>query len=74
MTKKYSFFYHFNKPATQRSGVVTMSVHVNKTCHLVQGIVCEVPASSKISARQPRFVMRGKCSTFEVIDGIMYIK
>jgi hypothetical protein len=67
------FFYHYNKPATQRLGVATISVHYDKKCHLVQGIEVSVPTVSKINKRSPQFVMTGYCSSFKIKKGVAVI-
>jgi hypothetical protein len=71
--KPKSFYFHFNKPSTQRAGSVKISVHYNDTCHIVDNVVCKVPTLGKINTRQPRFVMRGKCTKFAIKQGIAYI-
>lgn len=71
--KPKSFFFHFNKPATQRTGKPQVSVHYDKVCHIVDNVVCSVPTEGKINKRQPRFVMRGKCNKFIIKKGIGYI-
>lgn len=68
-----SFFFHYNKPASQRTGSPKISVHYNKTCHIVDNIICSVPTEGKINKRQPIFVMKGKCNNFEIKKGIVYI-
>lgn len=67
------FFYHYNKPATQRRGIPTISVHYDKKCHLVDGVEVNVPTTSKINSRSPRFVMTGYCESFKVRKGIAVI-
>jgi len=70
---KKAFFFHFNKPASQSAGRCKISVHYNKTCHIVDNVVCGVPTYGHISKRQPRFVMKGYCSNFEIKKGIAII-
>ena len=68
-----SFFFHYNKPASQRTGSPKISVHHDHVCHIVENIVCDVPTVGKINKRQPIFVMKGKCTNFKIIKGIAYI-
>lgn len=68
-----SFYLHYNKPASQRTGSPKISVHHDKTCYIVDNVVCDVPTTGKINKRQPIFVMRGKCKTFKIKKGIAYI-
>lgn len=68
-----SFFFHYNKPASQRIGSPKISVHYDHVCHIVDNIVCDVPTLGKINKRQPIFVMKGKCKSFKVKKGIAYI-
>jgi hypothetical protein len=68
-----SFFFHFNKPQTQRTGKVQISVHHNDTCHIVDNVECSVPIRGRIRKSQPRFVMTGKCKNFVIKNGIAVI-
>lgn len=65
-----SFFFHYNKPESQRRGKVTVSVHYKGACHLVDSVVCNVPTQGKSRSRQPRFVMTGKASDLQIKDGV----
>lgn len=67
------FFFHYNKQASQRAGFCQISVHIKKTCHIVDNLVCSVPIYGYTSKRQPRFVMKGKCKNFEIKNGIAII-
>lgn len=69
-----SFFFHYNKPASQKAKKPQISIHYNKTCFIVDNLICDVPTYGKIRNSQPRFIVCGKCSSFEIIDGIGYIK
>jgi hypothetical protein len=68
------FFYHYNKPASQRSGKVQVSVHVGDKCHIVDNVVCEVATKGRIRKTQPRFVMAGTCVSWEIVDGVMFLR
>jgi len=57
----YRFFYHFNKPMTQKTGEVIWSVHFRQTCYMVKNIQCQVPTNTKTNRIQPRGVVQGFC-------------
>ena len=65
-----SFFFHYNKPATQRRGKTTVSVHWQGACHLVDSVVCNVPTAGRVRGKAPRFVMAGKASSMQIKDGV----
>jgi len=70
--KPTRFFFHFNRPASLKAGKPKMSVHWNKSCRIVDRIICNVPTESKINKRQPRVVMIGKSNYIIIskeIDG-----
>lgn len=69
-----SFFFHFNKPATQKAKKIQVSVHYDKTCYIVDNVVCKVPTQGKLRKRQPRFVMSGKCKEFKIENGVAIIE
>lgn len=71
--KPYSFFYHYNKPASKAAGRNILSIHYRKQCHLVHDIVCNVPTKTKTRKTQPRCVMAGK-GVLTVKNNIGYIK
>ena len=71
--KTKSFFFHYNKPASQRSGKQQISVHYNKTCHIVDNIVCKVFTEGRLRNTQPKFVMIGKCNSLTIENGIATI-
>jgi hypothetical protein len=54
---KYSFFFHYNKPASREQKKPVISVHYKDQCFLVENIVCNVPTKGKLNKRQPYFVM-----------------
>jgi len=62
--KKYSFFYHYNKPASKAAGRPQLSIHYRKQCHIVDSIECFVPTKSKIRKSQPHVVITGKAVLF----------
>lgn len=70
---KYSFFFHYNKPASKQQGIPVISLHYRGACHLVNNLVCEVPTKGKINKRQPFFVMTGKAENIQIEDGMAHI-
>jgi hypothetical protein len=64
MIKTKRFFFHFNKPASQKAGTPKMTVHYGKTCFIVDKIICNVPTESKINKTQPRIVIQGFANFF----------
>lgn len=70
---RQAFYFHFNKPATQRAGKPQISVHYADTCYIVDNVICNVPAKGRLSKRQPRFVMAGKLKDLTIKDNIAII-
>ena len=62
------FFFHYNKPASQKSGSNKISVHFKKKCYIVDNVVVKVPTFGHSNKTQPRFVMKGKCNNVTVDD------
>ena len=54
-----AFWFHYNKPASQRAGHSVMTVHHKGVCLCVRNIVCSVPVRSRERNAQPRVVMAG---------------
>lgn len=61
MTRKFVFFYHYNKITK------SLSLHYKKKCYMVTNIDCQVRAYSKHNLEQPRLIFKGLCNTI-VID------
>ena len=59
-TKQYSFFYHYNKPASRVAGEPRLSIHYRGQCHIVNGLKCAVPTYSRVRTTQPHIVMAGR--------------
>lgn len=62
-----SFFFHFNKPASQKAGKPQITLHASGKCLVVDNVVCNVPVAGRLRKEQPRFVMAGKAANI-VID------
>lgn len=72
--KPRAYFLHYNKPATAQAGAPRISVHVAGTCHIVTNVVCNTPTSGRIRKTQPRWVLAGRATTFQILsDGSMII-
>jgi len=72
--REYSFFYHYNKPASKARGKPVISIHYRNQCILVSNIVLEVPTRGKINKRQPHFTVTGKAEDITIVDDIAYIR
>lgn len=64
--KKYTFYLHYNKPASLKAKAPKMSVHFKKTCYIVDMIDCRQPTQSSIRNRQPKVVMKGMATDVEI--------
>lgn len=62
----WTFYLHYNKPASQAAKRPLMSVHFRDRCHIVDGIQCDRPTYTKHSKRQPRVTMAGKATSVTV--------
>ncbi len=54
-----AFWFHYNKPQSQRQGHPVMTVHYKGQCLMVRNIVCSVPVRSRERNTQPRMVIAG---------------
>ena len=68
VTKRYSFFCHFNRPAMQQGKLVVWSVHFRGACYQASKLYINVPVESKYvkDGRQPRATFRGKAALLQV--------
>lgn len=66
------FWYHYNKPASQKAKRPKISVHYDKKCHIVNSIVCNVPTAGHERPTQPHFVVKGT-GVMTIKRGIAYI-
>jgi hypothetical protein len=71
--KPFSFFFHYNKPASLKRGKPTISVHYKGACHLVDNVKCFVTTEGRVKATSPKFVMAGKAYHVEVVKGVAVI-
>ena len=70
---KKKFFYHYNKPMSQREKRPIISLHYLDKCHMLTGLVVDVRTVSRIRKKQPFFVMEGYANDVKIIDGIAHI-
>ena len=57
--RKYSFFFHYNKPASRAAGRNKLTLHWRGKCHLVDAINCHVPIESVDKKTQPHCILKG---------------
>lgn len=72
MTKRI-FFFHYNKPASQKAGKPIISIHYKKQCILVENIVCNVKTWGHVNNRQPKFVIKGLADDIDIKNNVAYI-
>lgn len=70
---KYTFFFHYNKPASQKLGKPQLSVHYRDVCHIVDGVDCKVAIKSRNRSTQPRCVMSGRAESVHIENGVALI-
>lgn len=71
---KYSFYFHYNKPASVSARANRLSIHYRKQCHVVESIECNVPLRTRNRKSQPRCVMTGKAKSLIIDNGHAIIK
>lgn len=70
--KKYSFFFHYNKPLSKQRGKPQVSVHYRNQCAIVDNVVLNgVNIRGRIRKRQPYYVLCGKAD-ITIKDKIAY--
>ncbi len=65
-----SFWYHYNKPASNKAGRPQVTLHYNGQCLIIDHIKCGVPTYSRARNTQPRWVMCGKANDITIIDRV----
>lgn len=68
----HAFWFHYNRPESQRSGSPKMTVHYKGECHIVDHVICGVALSSRRRNSQPRLVMAGR-GVVRISDGVARI-
>ena len=66
--KKYSFFFHYNKPASLAAGRNKLTVHWRGECHLVDAIKCDAAIQSVHRKTQPRCILKGIALSVNLIN------
>lgn len=64
--RKYSFFYHYNKPASKVAGKNKLTLHWRKQCILVDKIFCNVNTRTMDRKRQPHCVVKGQAEILNI--------
>lgn len=67
-----AFWFHYNKPASAKSGKPQITLHWNGACNILDNIICKVPTSGRIRKKQPRWVIAGK-GNVTIKDGVAEI-
>lgn len=60
--RPYSFFFHYNKPASRQRGHPVMTLHVRGACHTCRALVIDVPTTTREQKTQPHIVVTGKAT------------
>mgnify|MGYP003643430304 CR=1 FL=1 len=71
--KKRVFWFHYNKPASQKAGKPQITVHYKGTCHIVDNIDCFCSTYGVIRKSQPFFVMKGFCWGINIVGSVATI-
>lgn len=71
--KKYTFFYHYNKPASRAAGRPRLTVHYRGKCMICDSLECLTRSESKIRKSQPHVVIAGKSNRVEFSEGKQHI-
>lgn len=58
--KKYSFYFHYNKPLSRKHNKNILTLHYGGACHFVTDIECNVPTKIRHRRTQPKCVIAGK--------------
>jgi hypothetical protein len=69
----YSFWYHYNKPASRKFGSPKLTVHYRGQCLLVDDLDCSVRTFSRKRKTQPHVVIAGVADSLVVKNGTAYI-
>ncbi len=71
--KLKSFWFHYNKPASQQAKKPQITIHYNQQCIIVDNLICEVPIVGRLRKSQPRWVVAGKTKGITIKNGIATI-
>lgn len=67
------FWFHYNKPASRVANKPQITLHFNKTCHIIDNIECKVPTYGNIRKRQPYFVLKCNAYNIKIENGVAVI-
>jgi hypothetical protein len=70
---KTSFWFHYNKPASTKSGKPQITIHHKKSCIIVDNVICKVPTMGRIRKTQPRWVVAGKANDIKFENNVAII-
>lgn len=70
---KRSFWFHYNKPESRKVGRPQITIHYMGSCHIVENLKCNVSVTGRVRKTQPFWVICGKTSTIDIVDGIATI-
>ena len=62
------FFYHFNKPLTQRRKDIWWTIHYQNQCVPIKGFDCRVATHDRKRKNQPRAVVWGDARSIVIQD------
>lgn len=68
--KAYSFFFHYNKPASAAARHPVLTVHWRGVCYQARSVVINVPTFTRERKQQPRLVVAGKAEYAKLENGV----
>ena len=70
------FFFHYNKPLSNKHGKPIISLHTSLGCVFIDGDKFKVkcPTEGKVNKRQPHLVIQGWYTSIETDQGITIVK
>lgn len=71
--KERVFWFHYHKERSKKYGKPSLTVHYKGQCLIADNIDCKVPVFGHLRKEQPRFVIKGKCKSLEIVKGIAII-
>ena len=70
---KKVFWFHYNKPESNKMGKPQINIHYNKSCIFVDNLIINVPTAGRLRKTQPRWVVAGKAKEIIFKDGVATI-
>lgn len=68
-----SFWFHYNKPESRKTGKTQITIHYMDACHIVDNLECSVPIKGRLRKSQPFWVIAGKANSITMKDGVAHI-